>query len=70
MNTSAIQFTPLDLETRTVIPTAEAAHHLNRAPQTLRIWASLQTGVLKPVHIGRRLGWKVTDIKALLNGGV
>ena len=33
------QFVPLELETRPAIPTDAAAYHLNRKPQTLRVWA-------------------------------
>jgi hypothetical protein len=33
------QATPLALETRAALPTTEAAFHLNRAEQTLRLWA-------------------------------
>ena len=61
-------FTPLALETRTAIPTDAAAHHLNRQPQTLRAWACLENGALRPVRINGRLAWKVSDIRALLNG--
>ena len=38
---AAITFQPtaLERETRTALPTGEAAFHLNRAQQTLRLWA-------------------------------
>lgn len=62
-------FTPLELETRTAIPTAEAAHHLNRKCQTLRAWACLENGAIRPVRINGRLAWKVADIRNLLAGG-
>jgi len=58
--------TPLALETRAALPTAEAAHHLNRANQTLRIWAMTGEGPLKPLRINGRLAWPVADIKALM----
>jgi hypothetical protein len=58
--------TPLALETRAALPTAEAAHHLNRANQTLRIWAMTGEGPLKPLRINGRLAWPVADIKALV----
>ena len=58
--------TPLALETRVTIPTREAAQHLHRAEQTLRLWASEEIGLIRPIRIGRRLGWKVSDIRALL----
>ena len=69
METVANQnFTPLALETRTAIPTDAAAHHLNRQPQTLRAWACLENGALRPVRINGRLAWNVSEIRALLSG--
>lgn len=62
-------FPPLALETRTTIPTDAAAHHLNRKPQTLRAWACLENGAVRPVRINGRLAWPVAEIKALLTGG-
>jgi hypothetical protein len=64
--TAHAQFTPLILETRTAIPTDVAAYHLNRAPQTLRKWACLENGPIRPVRINGRLGWLVDDIRALI----
>jgi hypothetical protein len=52
-----------------VLPTSEAAAAINRAPQTLRKWACLETGPIRPVRINGRLAWRVADLKALLNGG-
>lgn len=51
------------------LTTEEAAAALNRAAQTLRKWACLENGPIRPVRIHRRLAWKVSDIQALLNGG-
>jgi hypothetical protein len=51
------------------LTTEEAAAALNRAAQTLRKWACLENGPIRPVRIHRRLAWKVADIQALLNGG-
>lgn len=62
--------TPLELETRTALPTDEAAQHLNRKSQTLRAWACFENGAIRPIRINGRLAWKVSDIKALLNGGL
>lgn len=64
--TAHIQFTPLILETRAAIPTDAAAHHLNRAPQTLRKWACLENGPIRPIRINGRLGWLVDDIRSLI----
>lgn len=68
METAAHQFTPLAQETRTAIPTDAAAHHLNRQPQTLRAWACLENGALRPVRINGRLAWNTADIRKLLSG--
>ena len=54
---------------RDILPTNEAATALNRSNQTLRKWACLECGPIRPVRINGRLGWKVADIAALLNGG-
>ncbi|WP_454035782.1 DNA-binding protein [Cupriavidus metallidurans] len=51
-----------------VIPTDVAAAALNRRPQTLRKWACLENGPIRPVRINGRLAWRVSDIQALLNG--
>lgn len=61
-------FTPLVLETRTHIPTADAAHHLSLSEQTLRHWACTESGRIRPLRIPGRLGllWSVADIKAVL----
>lgn len=55
---------------RVCLPTAEAAHHINRKPQTMRRWAFQDSGPIKPVRQGVRLGWRVTDLARLLNGDV
>lgn len=59
-------FPALDLETRTTIPTAAAAYHLNRKSQTLRAWACLENGPIRPIRINGRLAWPTNEIKALL----
>ncbi len=71
MQTATVQpFTPLEQVTRPTVPTADAAHYLNRQPQTLRAWACLENGALRPIRINGRLAWSVAAIRALLNGGV
>ncbi len=62
-------FPPLRLVTRTHVTTEEAAHHLNRKPQTLRMWACYENGPLHPIRLNGRLHWCVSDIKTLLGGG-
>ena len=62
------QFPPLELESRPRVPTEQAAHYLNRRPQTLRGWHSQGTypDSLRPVRINGRLGWPVAGIRAVL----
>jgi hypothetical protein len=52
-----------------IVTTDEAAAALNRKPQTLRKWACLENGPIRPVRINGRLAWKVSDLQSLLNGG-
>jgi hypothetical protein len=62
------RFIPLEIETRAAIPTDAAAHHLQRKPQTLRSWACLENGPIRPIRINGRLAWPVAAIRALLSG--
>lgn len=55
---------------RDLLPTDEAARAINRQPQTLRKWASLENGPIRPIRINGRLGWRVSDLAKLLNGEV
>lgn len=57
---------PLDLETRTAIPTNEAAFHLNRAQQTLRLWAMRENGPIRPIRVHGRLAWPVAELRRIL----
>ena len=67
MSTTSVHLIPLALETRTVITTAEAARHLNRAQQTLRIWAMRDgSGPIRPMRVHGRLAWPVAEIKRVL----
>ncbi|MEQ1621811.1 MAG: hypothetical protein ABL919_10430 [Methylococcales bacterium] len=73
MQTDTNQFIPLDQVSRPTVPTDAAAHYLNRKPQTLRAWACLENGPLRPIRINGRLAWSVAEIKALtgvLNDGL
>ncbi len=63
------EYPPLEQVTRPAVTTAEAAYYLNRKSQTLRAWACLENGPLRPIRIHGRLAWQVADIKRLLNGG-
>jgi hypothetical protein len=51
-----------------VLPTIQAAAAINRRPQTLRRWACLEDGPIRPIRINGRLAWRVSDLQALLNG--
>lgn len=53
---------------RLSLTTAEAARALNRAPQTLRKWACLENGPIRPIRINGRLSWPLDAIARLLNG--
>lgn len=63
---SVLKFTPLAHETRPAVDTAAAAFYLNRRPQTLRGWACLENGPLRPRRISGRLAWDVAEIRRLL----
>ena len=64
--TTAASFPPLEAVNRPAVDTAAAAHYLNRRPQTLRAWACLENGPLRPIRIMGRLAWNVTEIRRLL----
>ena len=59
-------FQPLHEEKRAAVDTACAAFHLSRSTQTLRKWACLETGPIRPIRVNGRLGWPVADLKILL----
>lgn len=63
------KFPPLEQETRSHVETACASFYLTRKPQTLRAWACMENGPLRPSRVNGRLAWSVQDIKRLLNGG-
>lgn len=63
------QYTALVRENRTVIDTNAAAFHLGRKPQTLRKWACLEDGPLRPIRIHGRLSWSVAEIKRIVSEG-
>jgi len=59
-------FVALAAETRSAVDTATAAHHLNRRPQTLRGWACLENGPVRPFRIHGRLAWPVSELRRVL----
>lgn len=66
MTNSVKQLVSLHQEVRATLPTSEAALHLNRAQQTLRLWACRENGPLRPKRVNGRLAWSVAEIKNLL----
>lgn len=64
-NTSGRTFAPLDRETRVGVETDCAAFHLNREPQTLRVWACKENGPLRPLRINGRLMWPTAKLREL-----
>ena len=64
--TAPQQFPPLESVTRPTVDTASAAYYLNRRPQTLRGWACLENGPLRPMRINSRLAWKTEDLRRVL----
>jgi hypothetical protein len=66
MTVKTFQPVALALETRAALPTPEAAYHLNRAAQTLRLWAMRNDGPVKCLRVGGRLQWPVADIKRVM----
>lgn len=67
MATNSRQLVPLDRETRSALPTPEAAYHLNRAQQTLRLWAMRENGPIRPIRVHGRLAWPVAELRRILN---
>ena len=58
-------YPPLEQVTKPNLTTAETAYYLNRRPQTLRGWACLENGPLRPTRIGGLLAWKTASVMAL-----
>lgn len=56
------------LQLPAVLPTNQAAALIMRRPQTLRKWASLESGPIQPIRINGRLAWRVEDLRRLLQG--
>lgn len=65
MAVKATQYPPLECVTRPTVPTPQAAYYLNRAQQTLRIWA-MRDYPIRPLRIYGRLAWKTADLRKLL----
>jgi hypothetical protein len=63
-------FPSLDTVSSPTVGTAAAAFYLNRKPQTLRMWACLENGAIKPLRINGRLAWPVNGLRALTGGSL
>ena len=59
-------FPPLEQITRPNVPTEQAAYYFDRKQQTLRGWACLENGPLRPVRVHGRLAWPVSEIRRVL----
>ena len=67
MTTATLQqFPPLELVNKPNVDTAHAAWLLNRKAQTLRAWACLENGPLRPMRINGRLAWPVAELRRVL----
>ena len=66
MQTTTQLFPSLESVTRPTVDTASAAYYLNRRPQTMRGWACLENGPLRPVRINGRLAWPVSELRRVL----
>lgn len=67
MTTAAPPRARLSDVTADILSTKDAAFYLNRAPQTLRLWACGQRSAPLTVRrINGRLAWSVAEIRALV----
>lgn len=66
-----VQYPPLEDVTSPAVPTPQAAHYLNRRPQTLRGWACNETfpAGLRPLRVMGRLAWPVAGIRRVMGVG-
>ncbi|TWD77469.1 hypothetical protein FB547_1093 [Variovorax beijingensis] len=59
-------YPPLETVTRPTVPTEQAGYYLDRRPQTMRGWACLENGPIRPIRVHGRLAWPVAEIKRAL----
>jgi hypothetical protein len=59
----------LAIPDKPALTTKEAAQLLNRAPQTLRAWATYENGPIRPQRVHGRLLWATRDIMELIQHG-
>ena len=60
-----VTFPPLEEQTKPLLTTKEYCFYLNFQEQTAWIHACKQTGPVRPVKIGRKLGWPTKAVKEL-----
>jgi len=53
------------LQVEQIVNTATAAVIIDREPQTLRRWACTGSGPIQPCRINGRLGWRLSELRAL-----
>jgi hypothetical protein len=63
---TASYYPPLEAITKPGLTTGEAGYYLDRKPQTMRAWACLENGPIRPVRINGRLAWSTAAVKSLL----
>ncbi len=63
---TAPKFILLAHENRPAVDTAAAAYYLGRRPQTLRGWACMENGPIRPIRINGRLAWPVAELRRVL----
>ena len=68
MTTHYAPFPPLEQQSKPLLTTKEYCYYLNFAEQTAWIHACKQTGPVRPVKVGRKLGWPTAAVKALCLG--
>jgi hypothetical protein len=59
-------YPPPENETRSAVPTEQAAFYLLRQKQTLRMWACHESGPIRPRRVNKRLAWPMADIRRVL----
>jgi hypothetical protein len=56
----------ISVDLPTYVSTKDAAQYLNRKPATLHGWSSSGAGPIAPIKIYGRLGWRLSELAALL----
>ncbi|WP_027996229.1 hypothetical protein [Simplicispira psychrophila] len=62
---TANEFPPLETVFKPVLTTREYCYYSNFAEQTAWLHACKETGPVRPIRIGRRLGWPTKAVKQL-----